>query len=47
MNSPTQFCLDVDNEDELRNPETLRKIYLYHSCYRVKKAGEKLAKGIS
>jgi hypothetical protein len=39
--------VDTDNPDELRNPEILLKIYVNNSCFRVKKAGEKLLAGVT
>lgn len=41
------FILDTEDQATLRNPDILIKTFINNSCYRIKKAGEKILSGVT
>jgi hypothetical protein len=39
--------LDTDDPAQIRNIENLLKVYINNSCFRIKKAGEKILAGVT
>ena len=42
-----QYVAKLETIEDALNPQTLRKILLYHSCQALKKIGNKMTEGIS